>query len=162
MGRPTLVQRNRRLPSRQSARPSTRPPFPVMLPRKSGDAGATVIVATEARQSSGPDEGHRDAVGEGRVELPTPRLSSVCSNQLSYGPSPAALADNWARNPSPLSCRPSDEGPPGGERFTEEKRRRRWNRHVFCRDARNPEGIRTVRLLGSSRSEVRLHTLEHP
>ena len=25
-------------------------------------------------------------VGLGRLELPTPRLSSVCSNQLSYGP----------------------------------------------------------------------------
>jgi hypothetical protein len=25
-------------------------------------------------------------VGPGRLELPTPRLSSVCSNQLSYGP----------------------------------------------------------------------------
>ena len=28
----------------------------------------------------------RDMVGPGRLELPTPRLSSVCSNQLSYGP----------------------------------------------------------------------------
>ena len=27
-------------------------------------------------------------VGPGRLELPTPRLSSVCSNQLSYGPIP--------------------------------------------------------------------------
>ncbi len=25
-------------------------------------------------------------VGPGRLELPTPRLSSVCSNRLSYGP----------------------------------------------------------------------------
>ena len=31
-------------------------------------------------------------VGPGRLELPTPRLSSVCSNQLSYGPSPAGAA----------------------------------------------------------------------
>lgn len=28
----------------------------------------------------------RRLVGPGRLELPTPRLSSVCSNQLSYGP----------------------------------------------------------------------------
>ena len=28
----------------------------------------------------------RSMVGPGRLELPTPRLSSVCSNQLSYGP----------------------------------------------------------------------------
>ena len=28
----------------------------------------------------------RQMVGPGRLELPTPRLSSVCSNQLSYGP----------------------------------------------------------------------------
>ena len=27
-----------------------------------------------------------DMVGLGRLELPTPRLSSVCSNQLSYRP----------------------------------------------------------------------------
>ena len=29
---------------------------------------------------------YRSMVGPGRLELPTPRLSSVCSNQLSYGP----------------------------------------------------------------------------
>lgn len=40
-------------------------------------------------------------VGPGRLELPTPRLSSVCSNQLSYGPilvKPVQLLDkpaNW-------------------------------------------------------------------
>lgn len=30
-------------------------------------------------------------VGPGRLELPTPRLSSVCSNQLSYGPIPVPV-----------------------------------------------------------------------
>lgn len=30
-------------------------------------------------------------VGPGRLELPTTRLSSVCSNQLSYGPIPAPV-----------------------------------------------------------------------
>ena len=30
----------------------------------------------------------RIVVGPGRLELPTPRLSSVCSNRLSYGPIP--------------------------------------------------------------------------
>ncbi len=30
-------------------------------------------------------------VGLGRLELPTPRLSSVCSNQLSYRPISAVL-----------------------------------------------------------------------
>ena len=34
----------------------------------------------------------RAVVGPDRFELSTPRLSSVCSNQLSYGPSPAAVA----------------------------------------------------------------------
>jgi hypothetical protein len=35
-----------------------------------------------------PDEAklRGDLVGLGRLELPTPRLSSVCSNQLSYRP----------------------------------------------------------------------------
>ena len=33
-----------------------------------------------------PDLKEVDLVGLGRLELPTPRLSSVCSNQLSYRP----------------------------------------------------------------------------
>ena len=33
-----------------------------------------------------PPEGHTKVVGPGRLELPTSRLSGVCSNQLSYGP----------------------------------------------------------------------------
>jgi hypothetical protein len=40
-------------------------------------------------------------VGPGRFELPTPRLSSVCSNQLSYGPSPAALPKLGSQSLSP-------------------------------------------------------------
>src|SRR5689334_595951 len=69
-------------------------------------------------------------VGPGRLELPTPRLSSVCSNQLSYGPSPAAhfaqdkslrwtraAHRNWARNPSPLpGAQTSEDAAPAGER----------------------------------------------
>jgi hypothetical protein len=46
-------------------------------------------------------------VGPGRLELPTPRLSSVCSNQLSYGPdfltharSDLAVGAAWARRKS--------------------------------------------------------------
>ncbi|CUX18292.1 hypothetical protein AGR4A_Lc40671 [Agrobacterium tumefaciens str. B6] len=34
---------------------------------------------------------HMQMVGPGRLELPTPRLSSVCSNQLSYGPIPVPV-----------------------------------------------------------------------
>ena len=34
-------------------------------------------------------------VGPGRLELPTPRLSSVCSNQLSYGPISPLSAQTW-------------------------------------------------------------------
>ena len=50
-------------------------------------------------------------VGPDRFELSTPRLSSVCSNQLSYGPAPAAVRAapnlkhalrNWLAN-SPAS-----------------------------------------------------------
>jgi hypothetical protein len=33
----------------------------------------------------------KQMVGPGRLELPTPRLSSVCSNQLSYGPIPVPV-----------------------------------------------------------------------
>jgi hypothetical protein len=42
--------------------------------------------------SYGPDQfpiSVEAVVGPDRFELSTPRLSSVCSNQLSYGPSPA-------------------------------------------------------------------------
>jgi hypothetical protein len=35
-----------------------------------------------------PPNAKRQMVGLGRLELPTPRLSSVCSNQLSYRPIP--------------------------------------------------------------------------
>ena len=35
-------------------------------------------------------------VGLGRFELPTPRLSSVCSNQLSYRPVAASAVEHWA------------------------------------------------------------------
>src|SRR5690606_16668485 len=44
------------------------------------------------RQNKPPGSGkpgphpQKQMVGPGRLELPTPRLSSVCSNQLSYGP----------------------------------------------------------------------------
>ena len=41
----------------------------------------------------------RALVGPDRFELSTPRLSSVCSNQLSYGPVPAAVAH-------PCECAP--------------------------------------------------------
>jgi len=82
--------------------------------------------------SYGPDRKHRSPeqtlVGPGRFELPTPRLSSVCSNQLSYGPIPAAVADTGLAIPLPFPADPariSSWGPPGGERFTEEKRGRR-------------------------------------
>jgi hypothetical protein len=50
-------------------------------------------------------------VGLGRLELPTPRLSSVCSNQLSYRPnldklySQVTLA-NTGQRPSPVVRRP--------------------------------------------------------
>ncbi len=42
-------------------------------------------------------------VGLGRFELPTPRLSSVCSNQLSYRPTKAPLVQRarLRRHPSP-------------------------------------------------------------
>ena len=39
-----------------------------------------------------------EMVGPGRFELPTPRLSSVCSNQLSYEP----VITNWRFAPADL------------------------------------------------------------
>ena len=56
-------------------------------------------------------------VGPGRFELPTPRLSSVCSNQLSYGPSPAAVfAVPGLAIPLPLPW-PAQRAAQAGERF---------------------------------------------
>src|SRR6476620_10298136 len=48
-------------------------------------------------------------VGPGRLELPTPRLSSVCSNQLSYGPSPAFALKSASGTPQ--SARHSQRAP---------------------------------------------------
>src|SRR6185503_11983996 len=61
----------------------------------------------------------RRLVGPDRFELSTPRLSSVCSNQLSYGPSPAAVVRK-KRTPQLGSQNPRTD-----VRGREEKRRRR-------------------------------------
>ena len=49
---------------------------------------------------------HRDPtqclVGLGRLELPTPRLSSVCSNQLSYKPGLTVSSIETASNRQPI------------------------------------------------------------
>ena len=69
------------------------------------------------RQNKPPGSGKpgssstKQMVGPGRLELPTPRLSSVCSNQLSYGPISLNLkACNQAPiqddSPSPVVRRP--------------------------------------------------------
>ena len=69
------------------------------------------------RQNKPPGSGkpglhpQKQMVGPGRLELPTPRLSSVCSNQLSYGPISLNLkACNQAPiqddSPSPVVRRP--------------------------------------------------------
>jgi hypothetical protein len=54
---------------------------------------APVMTTRVRQQSTSPaipsSQNHHSQmqmVGPGRLELPTPRLSSVCSNQLSYGP----------------------------------------------------------------------------
>ena len=47
--------------------------------------------------SYGPRYSRRSMVGLGRFELPTPRLSSVCSNQLSYRPIPGPSAPGSQR-----------------------------------------------------------------
>ena len=76
-------------------------------------------------------------VGPGRFELPTPRLSSVCSNQLSYGPSPAAVADTGLAITSCLPCGSAPELLRGIARRREvhgRETRTAVNRHMFCRD----------------------------
>ena len=95
-------------------------------------AGALPTELWPRQRKAGPKRlAHAHVVGPGRLELPTPRLSSVCSNQLSYGPSPAAVVRrtreahrNWARNPSPLPGSSIEESASGRE-VEEEKRRRR-------------------------------------
>ena len=47
---------------------------------------------------------HTNMVGPGRFELPTPRLSSVCSNQLSYEPSSPLPARSSASLQKPRAC----------------------------------------------------------
>jgi hypothetical protein len=69
-------------------------------------------------------------VGPGRLELPTPRLSSVCSNQLSYGPNELASifkSDQTAKqgqSPTPVVRRPFYPHTwAGGERYKARHRR---------------------------------------
>ena len=97
----------------------------------------------------------RAVVGPDRFELSTPRLSSVCSNQLSYGPSPAcrlracAKRDrNWARN-----SRTSPRGSRGeSESEGEEKRRRR--RTAKCSSTSEASELVQVDLRGSAFADV--------
>jgi hypothetical protein len=51
----------------------------------------------------------REAMGQGGLEPPTPRLSSVCSNQLSYWPPKDSLrpAPGGARRPSSVRAQPA-------------------------------------------------------
>ena len=61
---------------------------------------------------------HMQMVGPGRLELPTPRLSSVCSNQLSYGPiqpniRSVQLDTHTGQRPSPVIRRPRGVPPKG-------------------------------------------------
>ena len=50
------------------------------------DRTADLLRARQALSQLSYSPIHAKLVGLGRVELPTPRLSSVCSNQLSYSP----------------------------------------------------------------------------
>jgi hypothetical protein len=61
-------------------------------------------------------------VGLGRLELPTSRLSSARSNQLSYKP---ATGQRPAHRPRPASARTPRPEPPAGLSEMKEKRRRR-------------------------------------
>ena len=53
---------------------------------------STTQYATPLNQPQSPSGLLLKMVGLGRFELPTPRLSSVCSNQLSYRPSSTACS----------------------------------------------------------------------
>src|SRR5581483_6173095 len=50
----------------------------------------------------------RTVVGLGRFELPTPRLSSVCSNQLSYRPIAQTQAPQDLKEPAPKRSVPQN------------------------------------------------------
>jgi hypothetical protein len=72
-------------------------------------------------------------VGPGRFELPTPRLSSVCSNQLSYGPSPAAVVTiTGLAIPLPFPGRLNER--PRRARGSGRETRTAVKPHLFCRD----------------------------
>jgi hypothetical protein len=59
------------------------------------------------RSGKSRDSVNTNMVGPGRLELPTPRLSSVCSNQLSYGPDEAShTIHNEAPKPPQTMSRP--------------------------------------------------------
>ncbi len=48
-------------------------------------------------------------VGLARLELATPRLSSVCSNQLSYKPLPGHTKRNFKKKDKWTALRPADQ-----------------------------------------------------
>ena len=108
-----------------------------MPPRGNRPVGATAPIAAVPRfaaaggnRLSHPPgdfcpiaEGDRAKMGQGGLEPPTPRLSSVCSNQLSYWPPSQALAPNTPGHDGP--------GPAGTSsrhgRRMRGRRRSRWN-----------------------------------
>ena len=59
--------------------------------------GASPVPALRVGGTCPPRRAARSVVGLGRFELPTPRLSSVCSNQLSYRPVPRPSAPGSQR-----------------------------------------------------------------
>ena len=62
--------------------------------------------------SYGPKASRRSVVGLGRFELPTPRLSSVCSNQLSYRPLTQTQRPRISKNQASRSVPQNQTGSP--------------------------------------------------
>jgi hypothetical protein len=79
------------------------------------EACKATALPTELWPRSIPVVFRKAVVGPDRFELSTPRLSSVCSNQLSYGPAPAGAAyvgNVGAATGLVLSMRHADRGEP--------------------------------------------------
>lgn len=104
-----------RISEQHEARPSSKPKIhhqTVSHPRSKASQGQTAVADHSARRPQRSIQRMRQRedktmVGPGRLELPTPRLSSVCSNQLSYGPIRVEQHSGNASSRQPDDCRTS-------------------------------------------------------
>ena len=108
-----LLPRSSGLP-RSRDRPETKPPWRRPGSNRRPPACKAGALPAELRPLRRTTSGRSSLVGQGGLEPPTPRLSSVCSDQLSYWPARPKLRQ-------PTDCRRLAASMPSGPRRAAEK-----------------------------------------